>query len=93
MTIKIIEHAELPPIYICPTCLQPTVFLLGQRWQVCGEKHFTETRCVGLVNETGYQAPTHVAFANGEARRPIRKEEPKTVKWAEAKTPFGNITE
>jgi hypothetical protein len=54
MTIKITEHIDLPPVYICPTCLKPTPFQAGEHWQVCEEYHFAEVRAV--------------TFANGEAR-------------------------
>jgi hypothetical protein len=77
MTIKITQHVDLPPVYICPTCLKPTPFQAGEHWQVCEEQHFAEVRAV--------------TFANGEARQvsvPVEKPSPK---WAEPKTPFGNI--
>jgi hypothetical protein len=79
MAIKLTQHVDLPPVYICPTCLKPTPFQAGEHWQVCEEQHFAEVRAV--------------TFANGEARQvsvPVEKPSPK---WAEPKTPFGNVTE
>jgi len=75
MTIKITQHVDLPPVYICPTCLKPTPFQAEEHWQVCEEHHFAEARAV--------------TFANGDARRvsvPVEKPAPK---WAEPETPFG----
>ena len=55
MKIKLTQHIDLPPMFVCPTCLKTTPFQAGEHWQVCEEHHFTEVR--GLT------------FANGEARR------------------------
>lgn len=77
MTIKITPHIDLPPVYICPTCLKPTPFQAGEHWQVCGEQHFAEVR--GLT------------FANREARQVVVPVEKPAPKWAEPKTPFGIV--
>jgi hypothetical protein len=80
MTIKITQHIDLPPIYICPTCLKLTPFQAGEHWQVCEDHHFAEVRAV--------------TFANGEARKvsaPVKNPPPR--KWAEPKTRFGDVTE
>ena len=75
MTIKLTQHIDLPPVYVCPTCLIPTPFQAGEKWQVCEGKHLTASR--GLT------------FANGEDRQvPVPVEKPAT-KWAEPVTPFG----
>jgi hypothetical protein len=79
MTTKITQHVDLPPVYICPTCLKPRPFQAGEHWQVCEEHHFAEVRAV--------------TFANGDARQvslPVEKPAPK---WAEPETPFGNVQE
>jgi hypothetical protein len=79
MGIKLTQHVDLPPVYICPTCLEPTPFQIGEHWQVCEEHHFAEVRAV--------------TFANGEARQvPVQLEEPD-IKWPEPKTRFGEISE
>ncbi len=79
MTIKITQHIDLPPIYICTTCLKPTPFPAGENCHVCEDKHFSEVRAV--------------TFANGEDRHlsvPVEKPSPK---WAEPASPFGNVIE
>jgi hypothetical protein len=80
MTIKITQHVDLPPIYICPTCLKLTPFQIGEHWQVCEEHHFAEVRAV--------------TFASGDARRAsVSDEETTPPKWAEPTTPFGEVPE
>ena len=79
MTIKITQHVDLPPIYICPTCLKLTPFQIGEHWQVCEEHHFAEVRAV--------------TFANGDARRASVSDEKPVIKWPEPKTPFGEMPE
>jgi hypothetical protein len=61
MTIKITEHAERPFMYICPTCLNPAPFKVGERWEDCEEMHITETH---YGNSCEF-----LKFANGEARQ------------------------
>jgi hypothetical protein len=79
MTIKIKQHIDLPPVYICPNCLKPTPFQAGEHWQVCEEQHFAEVR--GLT------------FANGEARNSAVPVEKASPDWAEPETPFGIVPE
>jgi len=50
MGIKLTQHVDLPPVYICPTCLKPTPFQIGEHWQVCEEQHFAEVRAVTFAN-------------------------------------------
>jgi hypothetical protein len=79
MAIKITQHIDLPPVYVCPTCLKPTPFQAGEHWQVCEEHHFAEVRAV--------------TFANGEARQAMVPVEKAAPKWAEPETPFGIVPE
>lgn len=78
MTIKLTNHIDLPPVYICPTCLKPTRFQAGERWQVCEEHHFAEVR--GLTFATA--RPVNLWF-------PLRSRS----RWAEPETPFGIVLE
>jgi hypothetical protein len=75
MAIRITQHVDLPPVYICPTCLKPTPFQAEEHWQVCGEHHFAEVRAI--------------TFANGDARRASVPVEKPVIKWPEPETPFG----
>jgi hypothetical protein len=77
MTIRITQHVELPPVYICPTCLKPTPFQVGEHWQVCEERHFAEVRAV--------------TFANGEDRQVSVPVEKPAIKWAEQDNSFGFV--
>jgi hypothetical protein len=79
MTIKLTQQVDLPPVYICPTCLKPTPFQAGECWQVCEEQHFAEVR--GLE------------FANGEARQVSVAVEKPAIKWPEPQAPFGEMPE
>ena len=79
MTIKITQHVDLPPVYICPTCLKPTPFQAEEHWQVCEERHFAEVRAV--------------TFANGDAREVSVPVEKPAIKWPEPKTSFGIVPE
>jgi hypothetical protein len=57
-----------------------TLFQAGKYWQVWEEHHFAEVR--------------GVTFANGDARQvSVVAVEKPCPKWAEPKTPFGNIPE
>jgi hypothetical protein len=75
VTIKITQHIDLPPMYLCPTCLKPMPFQAGEKWQVCGENHLTASR--GLT------------FANGENRQVSAPVDDGDIKWPEPETPFG----
>jgi hypothetical protein len=77
MSIKLTQHIDLPPVYVCPTRLNPTQFQAGEHRQVCKEHHFAEVR--GLI------------FANGEARRFSVLAEKPAPKWVEPETPFGIV--
>jgi hypothetical protein len=79
MTIKITQHIDLPPIYICPTCLKPMPFQAGEKWQVCEENHLTASR--GLT------------FANGEDRQVSVLVDDPPQEWRKPVTDFGNVTE
>jgi hypothetical protein len=79
MTIKITQHIDLPPIYICPTCLKPMPFQAGEKWQVCEENHLTASR--GLT------------FANGEDRQVSVLVDDPPQEWQKPVTDFGNVTE
>ena len=79
MAIKITQHVELPPVYICPTCLKPTPFQAEEHWQVCEEHHFAEVRAI--------------TFANGEARQVSVQVEKPDQEWRKPVTDFGNVTE
>jgi hypothetical protein len=81
--IKTFVHAELPAMFICPTCLKPALFQLGEPWQLCEEKHLTEARSIGARPEGG-SGVTVVEFANGEARQIVDAEEaaPAQKNWA-----------
>ena len=79
MTIKLTQHIDLPPVYVCPTCLKPTLFQAGEKWQVCEENHLTASR--GLT------------FANGEDRQVSVPIEKPPSKWAAPETPFGIVPE
>jgi hypothetical protein len=79
MTIRITQHVELPPVYICPTCLIPTPFQIGEHWQDCEEHHFAEVRAV--------------TFANGEARQAPVPVEKTDIKWPGQDTSFGFVPE
>jgi hypothetical protein len=79
MTIKLTQQIDLPPVYICPTCLKPTPLYAAERWQVCGEHHFAEVRAV--------------TFANGEARQASVPVEKPAIQWRETKTPFQEMPE
>jgi hypothetical protein len=79
MTIKLTQHVDLPPVYVCPTCLKPMTFQAGEKWQVCEENHLTASR--GLT------------FANGEDRQVSVPVEKPATKWAEPETPFGIVLE
>jgi hypothetical protein len=79
MGIKLTQHVDLPPVYICPTCLKPTPFQIGEHWQVCEEQHFAEVRAV--------------TFANGEARQVSVQVEKPDQEWRKPVTDFGNVTE
>jgi hypothetical protein len=79
MTIKITQHIDLPPIYLCPSCLKPMPFQAGEKWQVCEENHLTASR--GLT------------FANGEDRQvPVAVDKPPQ-EWRKPVTDFGNVPE
>jgi hypothetical protein len=54
MSIRITDHVEFPPAYICATCLQPTLFRAGEKWQMCEESHFMESRTTAVVS---YRTP------------------------------------
>jgi hypothetical protein len=77
MTIKLTQHVDLPPVYLCPTCLKPTPFQAGEHWQVCAEQHFAEVR--GLT------------FANGEARQVMAPVDKPPQKWPEQDGSYGNL--
>jgi hypothetical protein len=77
MTIKLTQHIDLPPVYVCPTCLKPMPFQAGEKWHVCEENHLTASR--GLT------------FANGEARIVSVPIEKPATKWPEPTTPFGEM--
>jgi hypothetical protein len=77
MTIKLTEHIDLPPVYVCPTCLTRTPFQAGE--QIREEHHFAEVR--GLT------------FTNGEARQVMVPVETTDIEWPEPKTRFGEISE
>ena len=79
MTIKITQHIDLPPVYICPTCLKPMPFQAGEKWQVCDENHLTASR--GLT------------FANGEDRQVSVSIDPPPQEWPKPATPFGDVPE
>ena len=79
MTIKITQHVDLLPVYVCPICLKPTPFQAGEHWQVCEEHHFAEVRAV--------------MFVNGEARLVSVPSEKPAPKWAEPETPFQEMPE
>ena len=79
MTIKITQHIDLPPIYLCPTCLKPMPFQAGEKWQVCDENHLTASR--GLT------------FANGEDRQVSVLVDGPPQEWRKPVTDFGNVTE
>jgi hypothetical protein len=79
MTIKLTQHIDLLPVYVCPTCLKPTPFQAGEHWQVCEEHHFAEVRAV--------------TFANGEARQVMVPVEKPVIKWPEQDTSFGLVRE
>ena len=79
MTIKLTQHIDLPPVYVCPTCLKPMPFQAGEKWQVCEDNHLTASR--GLT------------FANGETREAIVATEKPPIKWPEPTTPFREISE
>jgi hypothetical protein len=79
MTVKITQHIDLPPIYRCPSCLKPTPFQAGKKWQVCEEHHFAEVRAV--------------TFANGEARQVSAPVDDGDIKWPEPTTPFQEMPE
>jgi hypothetical protein len=79
MAIKLTQHIDLPPVYVCPTCLKPTPFQAGEHWQVCEEQHFAEVR--GLT------------FANGEPYEAMVATEKPPIKWPEPTTPFREISE
>ena len=79
MTIKLTHHIDLPPVYVCPTCLKPMPFQAGEKWQVCEENHLTASR--GLT------------FANGEDRQVSGPGVNPVIPWPEPKTPFGNVQE
>jgi hypothetical protein len=51
--IRITEHLALPASYVCPTCLVSTPYMLGEKWQVCAEMHFTKDRDVEFEGKTG----------------------------------------
>ena len=53
MTIKVTQHIDLLPVYICPTCLRLTPFQAGEHWQVCEEQHFSEVRRLTFANGAG----------------------------------------
>jgi hypothetical protein len=75
MAIKLTQHIDLPPVYVCPTCLKPTLFQPKEHWQVCEEQHFADVR--GLT------------FANGEAREAMVATEKPPIKWPEQDDSFG----
>jgi hypothetical protein len=79
MTIKLTQHIDLPPVYICPTCFKPIPFHAAERWQVCEEHHFAEVRAV--------------TFVNGEARQASVPVEKPVMEWPEPKTPFQEMPE
>jgi hypothetical protein len=79
MTIKLTQHIDLPPIYVCPTCLNPMPFQAGEKWQVCEENHLTASR--GLT------------FANGEDRQVSTPDEKRHQEWRKPVTPFQEISE
>jgi hypothetical protein len=79
MAIKLTRHIDLPPIYVCSTCLNPMPFQAGEKWQVCEENHLTASR--GLT------------FVNGEDRQVSARVEKPVIPWREPKTPFGEISE
>ena len=73
--IRITQHVDLPPVYICPTCLKLTPFQAGEHWQVCEEHHCAEVRAV--------------TFANGKARQVSVPVEKPTRECAEQDNSFG----
>jgi hypothetical protein len=79
MTIKLTLHIDLPPVYVCPTCLKPMPFQAGEKWQVCEENHLTASR--GLT------------FANGEDRQVSVSVEKPPQEWRKPVTDFGIVPE
>jgi hypothetical protein len=79
MTIKLRQHIDIPPVYVCPTCLKPTPFQAGEHWQVCEEQHFAEVR--------------DLTFANRQVRRAMVPVDKPSREWREPVTPFQEISE
>jgi hypothetical protein len=73
--IKLTQHIDLPPVYICPTCLKPTLFQAGEHWQVCEEQHFAEARGLTFANGASRQVMVLVEkppSKMGRARNSLR---------------------
>jgi hypothetical protein len=80
MAITLTQHIDLPPMYVCPTCLKPTPFFgLGDIGRSVRSTVSLEVR--GLT------------FANGEARQVSVSVEGPAIEWPEPETPFGIVPE